>query len=125
MKTTHQYTDTDSYIAGFPQATQRLLQEMRRAIREAAPEAQEKISYGIPTFTLGNNLVHFAAYVHHIGFYPGASGIKAFQQNLSACKSAKGSVQFPLTEPLPLELIGKIVAYRVKETKNKAKTKKK
>lgn len=123
MKTLHPYTDTDSYIAGFPQDTQRLLNEMRRTIRAAAPAAQEKISYGIPTFTLGRNLVHFAAYDHHIGFYPGASGIKAFQQELSAYKTAKGSVQFPLDQPLPLLLIGKIVTYRVKENGAKAKKK--
>lgn len=121
MKTLHPYTDTDSYIAGFPQDTQRLLNEVRRTIREAAPEAQEKISYGIPTFTLGRNLVHFAAYDHHIGFYPGASGIKAFQEELSVYKTAKGSVQFPLNRPLPHSLITKMVTYRVKENKAKAK----
>ena len=122
MKLLHTYTDTTSYIAGFPEATQRLLEEMRRTIREAAPEAEEKISYGIPTYTLGRNLAHFAGYEHHIGFYPGPSGIKAFEKELAAYKMAKGSVQFPLDKPLPLRLVHRIVQYRVEENKAKKKS---
>ena len=123
MKTMHPYTDTDSYIAGFPEKVQRLLHELRSTIRDAAPEAKEKISYGIPTFTLGRNLVHFAAYEHHIGFYPGASPMQVFINELSVYKNAKGSVQFPLDKPLPLELIRKIVCFRVAENKEKEKKK--
>ena len=105
----------DTYIAGFPEATQRLLQEIRRAIKTAAPEAAETINYGIPTFTLNGNLVHFAGYANHIGFYPGSSGVKAFEDELSAYQFAKGSIQFPINCPLPLTLVPKIVKFRVKE----------
>ena len=115
MKILHPYTDTASYITGFPEVTQRLLEEMRHTIREAAPEAEEKISYGIPTYTMGHNLVHFAGYERHIGFYPGPSGIKAFREELAAYKMAKGSVQFPLDKPLPFKLVYRIVQYRVEE----------
>lgn len=105
----------DEYIAGFPKSTQVLLQEMRETIKKAVPDAGERISYQIPTFTLGRNLVHFAGYERHIGFYPGASGIRSFQEELSRYKRGKGSVQFPLDEPLPLALITEIVLFRVKE----------
>ncbi|SKD00990.1 Uncharacterized conserved protein YdhG, YjbR/CyaY-like superfamily, DUF1801 family [Chitinophaga ginsengisegetis] len=109
-------SDIDQYIAGFPEETQALLQQMRAAIRKIVPEAGEKIGYGIPTFTLNGNLVHFAGYKHHIGFYPGASGIKAFEKELSVYKNSKGAVQFPLDRPLPISLINKIVKFRVKES---------
>jgi len=105
------------------------LNELRQTIKEVAPEAEETINYQIPTFTLHGNLVHFAAFENHIGFYPTPSGMEAFKQELSAYKGAKGSVQFPIDQPLPLPLIRRIVEYRVKENverqqKKKAKSKK-
>lgn len=91
-------------------------------VRKAAPEAEEAISYGIPTFKLHGNLVHFAAFKNHIGFFPAPSGIAAFKKELAAYKGAKGSVQFPLDQPLPLALITKIVKFRVKENTDKKKS---
>jgi uncharacterized protein YdhG (YjbR/CyaY superfamily) len=111
--------DVDRYIAGFPRDVQRTLQEVRSLIREAAPDAQEAIKYGIPTFVLHENLVHFAAFKRHIGLYPTPSRITAFKEALSAYRSAKGSIQFPLDEPLPLALIRAIVAHRVEEVRAK------
>ncbi|MDQ5890108.1 MAG: hypothetical protein QG609_601 [Patescibacteria group bacterium] len=105
----------NQYIKLFPKETREKLNELRLAIKKSAPQAQEKISYQMPTFYLHGNLVHFAGYKNHIGFYPTPSGIKAFQKELAKYKGAKGSVQFPLTEKLPLVLIKKIVKYRVKE----------
>ena len=107
----------DAYIAGFPEETQLILQKVRKTIREAAPDATEAISYGMPTFKLNGNLVHFAAYKHHIGFYPAPSGIERFKEPLSKYKSAKGSVQFQLNEPIPYALIMEIVAFRRRENK--------
>ena len=118
-------TNINEYLMDFPEETQILLEQVRATIQKAAPAAEEKISYGIPTFYLKGNLVHFAGYKHHIGFYPGATGIKAFQKEISSYKNAKGSVQFPLDKPMPLALITKIVKYRVKQNLEKAKTKKK
>ena len=115
----------DAYIAGFPEAVQTRLKEMRATIKKAAPEAEESISYAIPTFTFNGPLVYFAAFKNHIGFYATPNGNKAFQQELSAYKGGKGSVQFPLSEPLPLDLITKIVKFRVAENGKKAKAKKK
>ena len=112
-------TTIDQYIQGFPKDVQTKLSEIRSTIREAAPEATEKISYGVPTFDLNGNLVHFAAFKRHIGFYPAPSGIARFQKELKAYKSAKGSVQFPLDEPMPLQLIAKIVEFRVAENSRK------
>ena len=107
----------DAYIAGFPEETQLILQKVRKTIREAAPDVTEAISYGMPTFKLNGNLVHFAAYKHHIGFYPAPSGIERFKEPLSKYKSAKGSVQFQLNEPIPYALIMEIVAFRRRENK--------
>ena len=115
----------DEYISGFPDDIQTLLQQIRVTIREAAPEAEEAIKYAMPTFVLNGNLVHFAAFKHHIGFYPVPSGIEAFKKELSVYKGAKGSVQFPLDQPMPLELITQIVKFRVSENMKKGKTKKK
>jgi len=115
--------DIDAYIAGYPDEVQVLLNEVRATIRRAAPDAIEAIKYGIPTFVQGENLVHFAAFRDHIGFYPAPSGINAFSEQLSSYKSAKGSVQFPLDEPMPLKLIGQIVRFRVKEAKARARRK--
>lgn len=117
--------DMDEYIAGFPADTQEILEKVRATIREAAPDAKEKISYGIPTFTLRGNLVHFAGYKKHIGFYPTPSGIEKFKEELSVNKGAKGSVQFPLDEPIPYDLIRQIVSFRVNENLERAGREKK
>jgi uncharacterized protein YdhG (YjbR/CyaY superfamily) len=107
----------DEYIAEFPPETQKLLEEVRALIRASAPDATEKISYAIPTFDLhGKHLVHFAGFERHIGFYPTASGIEAFKEELKSYKSAKGSVQFPLGQPLPADLIRRMVEFRVQES---------
>lgn len=112
-------------MAGFPEEVQALLAKMREVIKKNAPGAEEKIGYGIPTFTLNGNLVHFGAYKQHIGFYPGPSGITAFSDELSKFTMSKGAVQFPLDKPLPVTLIGKIVKFRVKENMEKKAVKKK
>jgi len=109
------FSSIDEYIGTFPADIQTILQELRATIKAAAPEAEEKISYQMPTFYLKGNLVHFAAYKSHIGFYPAPRGIEAFQEELSAYKGSKGTVQFPIGEPLPLELISRIVRFRVEE----------
>jgi uncharacterized protein YdhG (YjbR/CyaY superfamily) len=116
-------TTIDDYIAGFPKDVQVILEELRATIRKAAPEAEETINYQIPTFTANGNLVHFAAYKSHIGFYPTPSGIAAFKKELSTYEGAKGSVQFPIDKPLPLRLITKIVKFRVKENLERAEGK--
>lgn len=113
----------DEYIAAFPEDTQKLLQQIRETIKKAAPQAEETISYAMPTFKLNGNLVHFAAYKNHIGFYPVPSGIDAFKEELSVFKGAKGSVQFPIDQPMPLKLIADIVKYRVQENLEKGKKK--
>jgi uncharacterized protein YdhG (YjbR/CyaY superfamily) len=115
------FSDIDSYISAFPEETQKILEKLRATIRKAAPEAKETINYGMPTFTLKGNLVHFAAFKNHIGFYPTPSGIESFKKELSAYEGAKGSVKFPIDKPLPFELISKIVEFRVKESLNKSK----
>jgi uncharacterized protein YdhG (YjbR/CyaY superfamily) len=113
----------DEYIAGFPSATQEVLQELRALIRAAAPDATETISYAIPTFDLGGrHLVHFAGYEKHIGFYPVPSGIEAFKEELKPYRSGKGSAQFPLGQSLPTDLIRRIVEFRVEENTRKAST---
>jgi len=109
----------DAYIASAPAAVRPLLERVRKTIRRTAPRATEAMKYGIPTFVLGENLVHFAAFKHHIGFYPGASGIAAFQGQLAGYKHAKGSVRLPLGAPLPLKLIEQIVRFRVKEAESR------
>lgn len=114
-------TTIENYIAAFPVEIQKLLKKIRETIKKAAPEAEEKISYAIPTFYLNGNLVYFAAYKNHIGFYPSPSGISAFKKELSVYAGSKGAVQFPLVKPLPLELISKIVKFRVKENLIKKK----
>lgn len=119
------YHNIDEYIAGFPEGIQEKLEKIRATIRAAAPDAEEAISYGIPTFKLKGNLVHFAAYKKHIGFYPAPSGIEKFKNELSEYKGEKGSVQFPLDQPIPYELISKIVAFRVQENLEQAAAKQK
>ena len=111
----------DAYIASFPEDVQVILEKIRRIVREAAPEAQEAIKYQIPIFVLNGNLVHFAAFQKHIGFYPTPSGIEQFKDALSAYHSAKGSVQFPLDSPIPYTLIKKIVEFRVNENDTKSR----
>jgi uncharacterized protein YdhG (YjbR/CyaY superfamily) len=113
----------DEYIAGFPQDIQEILEKIRVTIREAAPDAEETISYQIPTFTLKGYLVHFAAFKKHIGFYPTPTGIEAFRKELSAYQAAKGSVRFPLDKPIPFALISEIVKFRVKENLERAAAK--
>lgn len=116
-------TEIDDYIGAFPEETQKLLQKMRLTIRKAAPEADEKIGYGIPTFTLNGNLVHFAGYKNHIGFYPAPQGLEEFKEELAGYKGGKGTVQFPLDQPLPLDLITRMVKYRIQQNLEKATTK--
>lgn len=107
----------------FPKDVQQRLQKMRLTIKKAAPQAKEKISYGIPSFTLNGMLVWFAAFKNHIGFYPRTSAIAAFKTELSAYKRAKGSVQFPFDKPVPIPLISRMVKFRVKENLSKGKKK--
>jgi uncharacterized protein YdhG (YjbR/CyaY superfamily) len=106
----------DEYIAAFPKETRKLLAQMREIIIKAAPKAEEAIKYSMPTFTHYGNLVHFAGYQNHIGFYPAPSGIESFKEELSIYKTSKGAIQFPLDKPLPAALITKIVKFRVKES---------
>lgn len=117
------FNSVDEYIATFPDEIQAILQEIRETIKAAAPDATEKISYQMPTFALKGNLVHFAAFKNHIGFYPTPSGVEAFKDELARYESAKGSIQFPLTEPMPLDLITRIVKMRVAENLQKAEQK--
>lgn len=116
-----QFKSIDEYIATFPKDVQDKLESLRKAIRESAPEAEEAISYMMPAFKLNGPLVYFAAHKRHIGFYPTASGISAFKDELSRYKQSKGAVQFPLDEPVPLGLVRKMVRFRVKENTAKAK----
>jgi uncharacterized protein YdhG (YjbR/CyaY superfamily) len=105
----------DEYIARFPEEVSIMLSQLRECIRASAPDAEEKISYAIPTFYLKGNLVHFAGYRKHVGFYPAPGGIARFQKDLSNYKTSKGAIQFPLDQPLPLKLISKIVQFRVQQ----------
>jgi uncharacterized protein YdhG (YjbR/CyaY superfamily) len=114
----------DEYISGYPKDVQKLLQAVRTTIKKAAPKAEEAIKYGIPTFVLNGNLVHFGGFKNHIGFYPAPQGIEEFKKELSVYEGAKGSIKFLLNKPLPLALIGKIVKFRVKRNLEKEKAKK-
>jgi uncharacterized protein YdhG (YjbR/CyaY superfamily) len=115
----------DEYIAGYPADIQGILQKIRAIIHEAAPEAQETISYQVPTFTLKGNLVHFAAFKQHISFFPASSGVENFKNELAAYKTSKGTIQFPLGQPIPYDLIRRIVLFRVQENLARAEAKKK
>jgi uncharacterized protein YdhG (YjbR/CyaY superfamily) len=117
------YVSIDEYISQFSPEVQEILKTLRKVIKESAPDAGEKISYQMPTFELYGNLVHFAAFKNHIGFYPTSSGTDAFKQELSEYKGGKGSVQFPKEKPLPYELISKIVKFRVNENIKRAEGK--
>jgi uncharacterized protein YdhG (YjbR/CyaY superfamily) len=118
MKTTTP-KNIDEYVAGFPREVQETLQKIRGIIRDAAPDAAETIKYRMPTFVLHGNLVHFAGFQQHIGFYPTPSAIKQFSGELAGYESAKGSVQFPLNRSVPFTLIRKMVEFRVKEARQK------
>jgi uncharacterized protein YdhG (YjbR/CyaY superfamily) len=109
----------DEYIAAFPRDVRDILQELRQTIRDAAPDAKETISYQIPAFQLNGNLVYFAAFKNHIGFFPTSSAISKFKKELSQYDTSKGTVRFPINEPIPLDLIRKIVKFRVKENLDK------
>ncbi|HVZ97028.1 MAG TPA: DUF1801 domain-containing protein [Chitinophagaceae bacterium] len=117
------YKTVDEYFSYQPAATQKILQQLRRAIKKAAPKAEEGISYNIPAYKLEGMLVFFAAYKNHIGFYPTASGITSFKKELSKYKTSRGAVQFPIGEPLPLDLITRMVKARVKENTGRTKMK--
>jgi uncharacterized protein YdhG (YjbR/CyaY superfamily) len=117
--------DIDQYIAGFPPAVRAKLTRLRAAIRKAAPQAKEAIKYQMPTFTQHGNLVHFAAYQHHIGFYPAPRAIERFKEELSAYEGSKGTVRFPLDKPVPVGLIGRIVKFRVQQDRERAAARKK
>ena len=114
--------DINEYIAGFPESVRGILEALRATIKEAAPGAEETISYAIPAFKLkGRMLVYFAGFKNHIGLYPAPRGNEAFKKELSGYKGGKGTVQFPLNEPIPLPLVAKIVKFRAKENLEKAK----
>lgn len=115
------YTTVDEYIMQFPQELQEVLQQLRKTIRTSAPEAEERISYQMPAYYYKGNLVYFAAFKKHIGFYPTPSGIEAFKDKLTGYKQSKGTVQFPAGKPLPLDLISRIVKYRVEENIKRSK----
>lgn len=117
------YESIDHYISTFPPDIQEILEAIRQVIREAAPDAVEKISYQMPTFAQQGNVVHFAAFKNHIGFYPAPSGIDEFEQELAPYKAGKGTIQFPLGKPIPYDLITKIVKFRVAENIAKAESK--
>ncbi|MCD9025034.1 iron chaperone [Cohnella silvisoli] len=117
------FESIDEYISKFPPEVQEILNTLRKYIKELAPDATEKISYQMPTLALHGNLVHFAAFKNHIGFYPASSGVNAFKDELSEYKWAKGSIQFPIEKPLPYELISKIVQFRVAENIERAEEK--
>lgn len=118
------FNSVDEYISYFPTETRHILNELKRIIGKAAPNAEEKISYNMPAFFQNGVLVYFAAYKNHIGFYPTPSGVKAFQKEITKYKSSKGAIQFPIDEPLPAKLITQIVKFRLQENMDKWKNKK-
>lgn len=124
MSKTKKSTEVDRYIAGFPPKTQEYLEQVRETVMETAPDAEEVISYQMPAYQYNGMLVYFAGYKNHIGFYPTASGIKQFQKDIAKYKNSKGAVQFPLDEPLPVKLIARMTAFRLKENQANAKAKK-
>ena len=117
------FKTVDEYFSTFPKNVKNILTELRKTIKQAAPEAEELISYNMPAFKLNGILVYYAAYNKHIGFYPTSSGIETFKNELSVYKWGKGSIQFPLDQPLPTELITNIVKFRVMRNSEKAATK--
>lgn len=125
LVTKQTFQTIDEYVKTFPKNIQKILGTVRQVIKKSAPAAEEAISYQIPTFKLNGNLVHFAAFKNHIGFYPGAEAVKIFQEEIASYKSSKGAIQFPIDKPMPLTLIRKIVEYRVKVNSSKDSKKKK
>lgn len=117
------FKSVDEYITSFPKNVQEILDELRKAIKESAPEAEEVISYGMPAFKLNGVLVYFAAHKNHIGLYPTASGITAFNKELSSYKHTKGTIQFPIDRPIPFDIVKRIVKFKVKENQAKFKNK--
>lgn len=117
--------DIDEYIAGFPDDVQEILETVRATIRKAAPNAEEAIKYQIPTFVLNGNLVHFAAFKSHIGFYPVPRGVEEFERELSAYEGGKGTLRLPFDRPIPLALIRKIVKFRAQKNSEKSEATKK
>ncbi len=115
MANKRDFKSTDEYIATFPKDVKSVMEKLRKAIKEEAPQATETISYQMPTFKLNGNLVHFAAYKKHIGFYPTPSAIEAFREKLSSYKTSKGAIQFPLDKSLPIDLVKEMVRFRVKQ----------
>ena len=120
MKT---FATVNEYISEFPEEIRIILEEIRETIQQAAPDAREGIKYGMPTFVLNGNLVHFAAYKNHIGFYPAPSGIDAYIDDLAVYRTGKGTIQFPIDQPIPFHLVKKVVEFRVKENLGKRKGK--
>ena len=125
MESSQKNSSIDEYIAGFPEDVQVILKQMRAVIHAVAPDAKEKISYGIPTFYTTENLVHFAGYKHHVGFYPSSSGIEHFKNELADYELSRGTVRFPLDKPIPYDLVTRITEFRVKESRERAQAKKK
>jgi uncharacterized protein YdhG (YjbR/CyaY superfamily) len=124
MKSTESNSqEVERFISRYPAEVQEILYKIRSIIREAAPDAQEKLNYGIPTFTLNGNLVHYSGFKDHIGFYPTPSGVEKFKKQLSKYEGAKGSVKFPLDQPIPYNLIREITEFRVKEQRAKSNKK--
>jgi uncharacterized protein YdhG (YjbR/CyaY superfamily) len=119
MSRKSEYRTIDQYIAAFPPEVQQILSKLRAVIRRAAPDAEEAIRYGIPTFRLNGNLVHFAAFKNHIGFYPTPSALEQFRKELSAYTTKKGTVQFPSGQPVPYDLVERIVRFRVRESQER------
>ena len=113
----------NEYISEFPEEIRFKLEQIRETIQQAAPEAKEAVRYGMPTFVLNGNLVHFAAYKNHIGFYPAPSGIDAYLDELAVYRTGKGTIQFPIDQPIPFNLVKKVVEFRVNENLGKRKGK--
>ncbi len=124
-ETKSQFTNIDEYIAMFPADVQLLMQKIRAVVHEAAPEAEERISYAMPAFYMNGNLVYFGGFKNHIGFFPTSSGINAFHNEFTDYKWSKGTVQFPLDKPIPYDLIRRIVQFRVAEIEKKRPSAKK
>ncbi len=122
---TRQFQTIDEYISMFPEDVRSILNTLRQTVKENAPEAEEAIKYQMPTYVLHGNLVHFAAFKNHIGFYPTPTGTEAFRKELAPYKTSKGSIRFPIDQPLPLPLIRRIVKFRVKENLERSQKKKK
>jgi uncharacterized protein YdhG (YjbR/CyaY superfamily) len=118
-----EYKNVDEYVASFPEATQILLEQLREIVLTTAPDVEERISYGMPSYKWNGILVYFGAYAKHIGFYPTGSSLVVFQDELTSYKRSKGTIQLPLNQALPLDLLTRIVQFRMKENEEKMKEK--